>query len=156
MSTKKKYSAFPEFHLTATWTLKHGNIYISFYKSISKLKEGIKNYINIYNLERFLSALNCKKPMMKRSRISQQSVGNFRLGETKKRLKLLPNEDFSILKRSKNFTNITIKPAGTLPPIYTTGINKLLFFNILALLLRPFMKGIKDGWCILSLARKAL
>jgi 2-polyprenyl-3-methyl-5-hydroxy-6-metoxy-1,4-benzoquinol methylase len=64
--------------------------------------------------------------------------------------------ELELILRSKNFTNITIKPAGTLPPIYITGINKLLFINVLALLLRPFMKGIKDGWCILSLARKVL
>jgi len=44
-------------------TLKYGNIYISDYKSISELKEGVKNYIHKYNFKRFHSALNYQKPM---------------------------------------------------------------------------------------------
>jgi len=44
-------------------TLKYGNIYISDYKSISELKEGVKNYIYKYNFKRFHSALNYQKPM---------------------------------------------------------------------------------------------
>ena len=44
-------------------TLKYGNIYISDYKSISELKEGIKSYIHKYNFKRFHSALNYQKPM---------------------------------------------------------------------------------------------
>ena len=44
-------------------TLKYGNIYISDYKSISELKEGVKSYIHKYNFNRFHSALNYQKPM---------------------------------------------------------------------------------------------
>jgi len=44
-------------------TLKHGNIYISDYKSISELKEGVKNYIYKYNFERFHSSIGYKQPM---------------------------------------------------------------------------------------------
>ena len=44
-------------------TLKYGNIYISDYKSISELKEGVKSYIHKYNFKRFHSALNYQKPM---------------------------------------------------------------------------------------------
>jgi len=40
-----------------------GNIYISDYKSVSELKEGVKNYIYKYNFKRFHSALNYQKPM---------------------------------------------------------------------------------------------
>ena len=44
-------------------TLKYGNIYISDYKSISELKEGVAKYIDKYNFRRFHSALNYEKPM---------------------------------------------------------------------------------------------
>lgn len=44
-------------------TLKYGNIYINDYKSVSELKEGVKNYIYKYNFKRFHSALNYQKPM---------------------------------------------------------------------------------------------
>lgn len=60
-----------------------------------------------------------------------------------------------IILRSLNFHQITVQAAGTLPPLYLTGFNKLLIINMFALLLRPFMKGIKDGWCIMITARKS-
>ena len=44
-------------------TLKYSNIYISDYKSIFELKEGVKSYIHKYNFKRFHSALNYQKPM---------------------------------------------------------------------------------------------
>ena len=44
-------------------TLKYGAIYISDYKSISELKEGVAKYIDKYNFRRFHSALNYQKPM---------------------------------------------------------------------------------------------
>lgn len=44
-------------------TLKYGNIYINGYKTVSELKEGIKNYIYKYNFKRFHSAIGYKPPM---------------------------------------------------------------------------------------------
>ena len=44
-------------------TLKHGNIYISDYKTIKELKEGVKAYIHKYNFKRFHSSINYQKPM---------------------------------------------------------------------------------------------
>lgn len=44
-------------------TLKYSAIYIGDYKSISELKEGVRNYIYKYNFRRFHSALNYQKPM---------------------------------------------------------------------------------------------
>ena len=44
-------------------TLKHSNIYISDYKSIQELKEGIKSYIYKYNFKRFHSSIGYQKPM---------------------------------------------------------------------------------------------
>jgi SAM-dependent methyltransferase len=59
-----------------------------------------------------------------------------------------------ILKES-GAAKIDISPAGTLPPIYLTGMNKLSLLSLLILPLRPFMKGILDGWCIMASVRKA-
>lgn len=44
-------------------TLKTGNIYISDYKTIKELKEGVKNYIHKYNFKRFHSSIDYQKPM---------------------------------------------------------------------------------------------
>ncbi len=44
-------------------TLKHGNIYISDYKTIKELKEGVKSYMHKYNFKRFHSSINYQKPM---------------------------------------------------------------------------------------------
>lgn len=44
-------------------TLKHSNIYISDYRSIQELKEGVKNYIHKYNFKRFHSSIGYQKPM---------------------------------------------------------------------------------------------
>jgi len=44
-------------------TLKHNNIYISGYKTIKELKEGVKAYIHKYNLKRFHSSINYQKPI---------------------------------------------------------------------------------------------
>ena len=44
-------------------TLKYNNIYISDYKSIKELKEGVKNWMYKYNYKRFHSSIDYKKPM---------------------------------------------------------------------------------------------
>lgn len=64
--------------------------------------------------------------------------------------------ELNVVCNEKNLQNVEIEEAGTLPPIYFTGINKLFILNLLALLLRPFMKGYLDGWCIMLTARKPI
>jgi putative transposase len=44
-------------------TLKQSEIYISEYRTIKELKEGIGAYIHKYNFKRYHSSLNYKKPM---------------------------------------------------------------------------------------------
>jgi len=44
-------------------TLKQSNIYISDYKTIKELKEGVDTFIYKYNFKRFHSSLNYQKPM---------------------------------------------------------------------------------------------
>lgn len=58
-----------------------------------------------------------------------------------------------ILNRS-GAVDVNIVPAGTLPPVYITRLNKLAILNVLVLPVRIFMTGILDGWCIMATARR--
>ena len=62
--------------------------------------------------------------------------------------------ELNMIMSDSGVDNITVASAGTLPPIYITGLNKLLIINFFALLVRPFQKGIIDGWCIVVSGRK--
>jgi len=50
-------------------------------------------------------------------------------------------------------TDIEIHPAGTLPPLYLSSF-KMGILSFFLLPLRPLMKGIIDGWCIMAVAKK--
>lgn len=62
--------------------------------------------------------------------------------------------ELDVILKEKKLKNIEFKEVGTLPPLYITGVNKLLILNFIALIFRPFMKGHIDGWCIMVTARK--
>lgn len=62
--------------------------------------------------------------------------------------------EMDLIMKDAGATNIEIRSAGTLPPVYITRSPKLLLINILALLLRPFSSGVLDGWCIMAIAQK--
>lgn len=62
--------------------------------------------------------------------------------------------ELNLILQESNAIDISIKPAGTLPPVYINGSLKLILANVLALLIRPFSKGLIDGWCVMALARK--
>lgn len=63
--------------------------------------------------------------------------------------------ELELVLRESGAENIEIVAAGTLPPVYISGINRLLPINAFALLLRPLMRGLLDGWCVMVTARKA-
>ena len=42
--------------------------------------------------------------------------------------------ELNMIMSDSGVDNITVAPAGTLPPIYITGLNKLLIINFFALL----------------------
>jgi SAM-dependent methyltransferase len=42
---------------------------------------------------------------------------------------------------------------GTLPPLYITSL-KTAAASLIGVILRPFMRGQVDGWCVLSICRK--
>lgn len=62
--------------------------------------------------------------------------------------------ELKVILDARHLDNISIEEAGTLPAIYITGLNKLLLINLLALLFRPLIRGIVNGWCIMATARK--
>lgn len=59
----------------------------------------------------------------------------------------------SLILRAAGGTGVEIVPAGTLPPVYLSGFAPGLL-SLLLLPLRPFMRGLKDGWCIMATARR--
>ena len=61
----------------------------------------------------------------------------------------------NLILRESGARQIEVFGAGTLPPIYITGFNKLTILNLSMLVLRPFMSGSLDGWCVMATARKA-
>lgn len=63
--------------------------------------------------------------------------------------------ELALILRELGANKVSISPAGTLPPIYITGLNKLTILNLLILPIRLVMSGILDGWCVMATARKA-
>lgn len=62
--------------------------------------------------------------------------------------------ELDLILKKEGFKDITIQPAGTLPPFYFSNF-KMIFYSLIAFMLRPFQKGLLDGWCILAIARKS-
>jgi len=61
--------------------------------------------------------------------------------------------ELSLIVEREGLKPLEAVPAGTLPPLYFSGV-RLSLLSLLALLLRPFQSGILDGWCLLVVARK--
>jgi 2-polyprenyl-3-methyl-5-hydroxy-6-metoxy-1,4-benzoquinol methylase len=62
--------------------------------------------------------------------------------------------ELSLILKSENFQQVQVTCAGTLPKIWLVRSKKVLFFNMLSWLLRPFLRGAVDGWCIMAVAKK--
>ena len=62
--------------------------------------------------------------------------------------------ELNLILRESGARQIEILCAGTSSPKYLTGFNKLTFLSLGMLLLRPFMGGLLDGWCVIATARK--
>jgi SAM-dependent methyltransferase len=62
--------------------------------------------------------------------------------------------ELSLIFKAAGAEEVSVTAAGTLPPIYFTGFNKLSLLSLLMLPLRIFMRGTIDGWCIIATARK--
>jgi cyclopropane fatty-acyl-phospholipid synthase-like methyltransferase len=58
-----------------------------------------------------------------------------------------------VIFRALHLTKIKSVGVGTLPPLYFTSA-KTVAASLLGLMLRPFMQGQIEGWCVLSICRK--
>jgi 2-polyprenyl-3-methyl-5-hydroxy-6-metoxy-1,4-benzoquinol methylase len=56
--------------------------------------------------------------------------------------------------KQKGFDNIRTYPGGLLPKLWFVGNAKSMIFHFLGFILRPLMRGKKDGWCIIMQAMK--
>lgn len=61
--------------------------------------------------------------------------------------------ELNLILKETGATDIKTTPAGTLPALYLSNF-KTSLLSFLMLPLRPFMKGIIDGWCIMAVAKK--
>jgi 2-polyprenyl-3-methyl-5-hydroxy-6-metoxy-1,4-benzoquinol methylase len=62
--------------------------------------------------------------------------------------------ELELILKESNAVNVKIVPAGTLPAIYLGGLNRVTLLSLITLPLRPVMKGLIDGWCVMATARK--
>jgi SAM-dependent methyltransferase len=51
--------------------------------------------------------------------------------------------------------NVTVKPAGTLPPLYLVPTREVIKC-IIMLFVRPFIRGPINGWCTMATAQKSM
>jgi cyclopropane fatty-acyl-phospholipid synthase-like methyltransferase len=66
----------------------------------------------------------------------------------------LSNRELKLILSSEGFNMVNIISAGTLPPlIYYSSLTGIIK-NIAMLVLKVFMNGLKDGWCIMAIAQK--
>lgn len=63
--------------------------------------------------------------------------------------------ELDLVLRTAGGSEIEVRPAGTLPPIYLSGVNRLSLYSLMSLPLRLFMRGCVDGWCVIATARKS-
>jgi SAM-dependent methyltransferase len=54
-----------------------------------------------------------------------------------------------------DLNNVTVKPAGTLPPLYLVPTREIIK-SLIMLFARPFMRGPINGWCAMATAQKPL
>ena len=62
--------------------------------------------------------------------------------------------ELELILSNSGASNVSVFPAGTLPIIYFTGLNKVTMLNILIFPIRLIMRGIIDGWCVMATAQK--
>ena len=61
--------------------------------------------------------------------------------------------ELGLILEREGMQRLAMLPAGTLPPLYLSGL-RMALVSLGALLLRPFQSGLLDGWCLLVVARK--
>jgi SAM-dependent methyltransferase len=62
--------------------------------------------------------------------------------------------ELGLILKSAGGRDIVVRPAGTLPPVFLSGFNRMSLMNLMILPLRFFMRGNLDGWSVIATARK--
>jgi SAM-dependent methyltransferase len=62
--------------------------------------------------------------------------------------------ELGLILKSAGGTEIEVRPAGTLPPVFLSGFNRMSLMNLMILPFRMFMRGNLDGWSVIATARK--
>lgn len=63
--------------------------------------------------------------------------------------------ELGLILKQECLSQISIEPAGTLPAIYITGLNRETLLSLMIFPIRPVLKGLIDGWCVLAIGRKS-
>ena len=66
----------------------------------------------------------------------------------------LTESELTKIVRQKGFDELRIYPGGLLPKLWLAGKMKSMMLHFLGFMLRPLMRGKKDGWCIIMQATK--
>jgi 2-polyprenyl-3-methyl-5-hydroxy-6-metoxy-1,4-benzoquinol methylase len=61
--------------------------------------------------------------------------------------------ELNLIMNRVGLKNIKIESAGTLPPLYFSGV-KMALLSLLAIILRPFQSGKLNGWCVIATGTK--
>lgn len=61
--------------------------------------------------------------------------------------------ELNLIMERTGLQEIEIRPAGTLPPVYCSGLKNTIA-SLLALVFRPVQSGILNGWCVIATGKK--
>jgi len=64
--------------------------------------------------------------------------------------------ELRVVLKNSGFEKVEILPGGTLPFLWLVKDKRLLFYNFVSLIFRPFMRNIKNGWVIICTAQKPI
>lgn len=108
-------------------------------------KSGGQLFVSTPNTQSWLSRLQ----FLRAGRFHQFSDPDLEYGH----ISPLTLWELDVILKALGLFKIKSIGVGTLPPLYFTSF-KTIVASMIGLLLRPFMKGQIDGWCVLSIYRK--
>lgn len=120
--------------------------YISFMKKM--IKPGGILLITTPNITSWLSRMI----FLFEGKFHQFSDGDLSYGH----ISPISSWELKVVLEKSGFIKVEIEPAGTLPFLWIVKDKRLLFYNFVSLVFRPFMRNIKKGWVIMCTARKTI
>jgi SAM-dependent methyltransferase len=63
-------------------------------------------------------------------------------------------DELRYIAASVGLDTLSIKPGGWLPKLWLAGEVRRVGANVLGFILRPLMRGTRDGWCLIAVMRK--